>query len=300
MTMVSQITENDFPALYQASNKAAINSQKLLMKILFFNLLFLTLGSFSEHMRIDASIGSGRSNIIGAILLLLAFLTSLALAFSEFDRSWYGARAIAESVKTLSWHYMMGTETFPLSGHQNKVEENFTARLRSLLLEKKHLAWKFDADDGTKPQITEVMRKIRLMQFDQRKKLYLSSRIADQRQWYSSKAKFNQRRAHLMFALVILAQLVAFIFAFLTIEKENIVNLSSPMATLSASFFSWLQIKKHRELSEAYGVTAQELGLVAEEASYVNSDNDLSRFVEDSERAISREHTMWIARREKG
>ena len=58
-----------------------------------------------------------------------------------------------------------------------------------------------------------------------------------------------------------------------------------------------MQIKKFSELAAAYTVTAHEVGLISPKLDAVQTESELSDFVNEVEQAFSREHTMWIARR---
>ena len=90
---------------------------------------------------------------------------------------------------------------------------------------------------------------------------------------------------------------------FLLLIKIKLPSTQLPVeevvAVCASSVLSWLQTKKHQELSASYALTAQETSLIRGEASYVNSEDSLSNFVIDSENAFSREHTQWFARKKE-
>ena len=67
---------------------------------------------------------------------------------------------------------------------------------------------------------------------------------------------------------------------------------------MAASLIAWMQVKRYQELAQSYGLATQELGLIASRGLHVASDEELSKFVAESETAISREHTLWTARRD--
>jgi hypothetical protein len=69
------------------------------------------------------------------------------------------------------------------------------------------------------------------------------------------------------------------------------------LATSASAALTWLQAKKHNELSLSYVLAAQEIVLIKGEALSVNSEKKLSGFVLDAENAFSREHTQWVARK---
>jgi hypothetical protein len=60
---------------------------------------------------------------------------------------------------------------------------------------------------------------------------------------------------------------------------------------------AWSQARQHSNLATAYSVTALELGSVLDELDALRDESDWSKFVGESEEAISREHTLWRASR---
>ncbi|EJL0954202.1 SLATT domain-containing protein, partial [Salmonella enterica] len=69
------------------------------------------------------------------------------------------------------------------------------------------------------------------------------------------------------------------------------------VTTLAASIVGWVQIKKYNELAVSYFLTAHEIGDIKEQFNYISSENDFLEFVNNAEKAFSREHTQWLARR---
>ncbi|EKA6789224.1 SLATT domain-containing protein, partial [Salmonella enterica] len=65
----------------------------------------------------------------------------------------------------------------------------------------------------------------------------------------------------------------------------------------AASIVGWVQIKKYNELAVSYFLTAHEIGDIKEQFNYISSENDFLEFVNNAEKAFSREHTQWLARR---
>ena len=67
---------------------------------------------------------------------------------------------------------------------------------------------------------------------------------------------------------------------------------------MTSVFMTWLQLKRFQELTDAYGITATELKFIKEKSKFILDDNQLEKYVDDTETAISREHTLWLARRD--
>jgi hypothetical protein len=183
----------------------------------------------------------------------------------------------------------------------SKADEIFISTLHSLLLERKVFASKLGSQYDRKQQITEKMRKARNLSAYERKRLYLSERIDEQRQWYSRKTEINRRSATRLFIGTITAQFIAIIFAFtLGIWQVSIIQLTGVFTTLAAAFMAWTQMRRNEELAQSYGLATQELIFIYEQSAQVNTEEELSNYVLNSENAISREHKMWLARGSQG
>lgn len=295
VTIKQQVTNADFPSLFQAADSASNRSQVLYMRLVKADLAMLFVGALLTSITVNNLEIKVWLNIFGAILLLLAFATSLGLKFTRYEKTWYGARAVAESVKTLSWRYMTCAKPFDSSLAVGQVDHLFVNRLEEILLERKNLAVDFPGNITN--QISDRMKEIRQLPWEDKKNIYLNYRVQDQRAWYNKKSEINRNNGNIFFVIAIVLQFIAFAFAMYRIKDPNTINLAAVFATGTAALFSWIQIKKFHELAQVYALTAQELGFVETKAA-VTGDMELSSFVADSENAISREHIMWTARRD--
>lgn len=144
---------------------------------------------------------------ISLMALVLAALASAGYrAWKKPDEDWYQFRALAESVKTLTWRYAM--KATPFEGSEAESRAAFRDRLRELLKVNSSLGPKFASYSADGEQITETMSAARGSSLDQRKRLYREFRIDDQRRWYQKKASGNQTAAvawQLVLAVIYLA-----------------------------------------------------------------------------------------------
>jgi hypothetical protein len=107
--------------------------------------------------------------LAGAALLAISLALSVYMKAAKLESTWYGGRAVAESVKSLSWRYMMGAEPFPIAGDAVEVDRNFVAKLASIVEERKELMFGFGGEATDAPQISAQMRELRLSAFEKRK-----------------------------------------------------------------------------------------------------------------------------------
>jgi hypothetical protein len=148
-------------------------------------------------------------------------------------------------------------------------------------------------------QITPGMRLVRDLTFEERKDAYIRLRIRDEQMWYSSNAASNAKNSSRLLLAVIVCQGIAMTTAILLISWADFnFNFSSVFSAGAVALIAWLELKGHKELAFSYAQAAHELGLILAREPYVESDEEFSGFVSDAENAISREHTMWLARRD--
>jgi hypothetical protein len=182
--------------------------------------------------------------------------------------------------------------------HQDALEL-FTSLLRELLNENKHLAPLLAGPDATGQQVTSYMEGLRNAAIGVKRDVYLSQRVVEQQTWYLQKSADNRRSRNVWFVLLVVFQMAAGGAAvLLAVDPAFPWKAAAVFGTLASATVAWGAIKRYQELAQAYGLAAQELSLIAARAPHVGTDVELARFVNDAETAISREHAMWVARRE--
>jgi hypothetical protein len=234
---------------------------------------------------------------VGGGLAFLAFACALGaelfLATTSPLTTWYQGRAAAESAKTLAWRYMVRAE--PFEGETADVDKQFLSQTHSLLQDLQSIS--LSTAEPNAQQISDKMRQIRAMDFEERRKVYLADRIADQQRWYSEKARWNDRRARTWVLVSIVLEIAGLLGG--ALKAFGLVNfdLLGFLAAAAGSVLAWIEAKQHRNLATAYGIASQELTSIATELLTVNSEQRWAAFVAQSEEAISREHTLWRASR---
>jgi hypothetical protein len=282
---------DDYPALFlDADNASNLHQRSFLWLIrgeyasLFFSAVFSM--SFMNHTAYYA---------IYAGLLFLGLLMLLVRAQSKPEQCWYRCRALAESVKTLTWRYMMHAAPFDRENAQAK--DRFRSELNSIFKENIETARRITADWSGNDQITRMMESVRAMDRGDRLEFYLKNRVEDQRSWYRNKSVANRNSAR---AWVVVSGLCYVAAGSMALSRIALPSWQywpiEPFIVAAASIVGWVQIKKFNELTAAYTVTAHEIGLIKSATDIVKDDETFSEFVNDAEKAFSREHTLWLAR----
>jgi hypothetical protein len=204
-------------------------------------------------------------------------------------------RTAAESIKTATWEYAVGGESYRLS--TDSADHDFRTFLQNVLTVLPNLVMPAGSKDGL--AITGDMAELRGSNLDRRIDSYREQRIRDQQKWYSAKSDANRNWAQRWLWFLIAVQVAAVVLGLLHALGAYDVNWLGMLAAGAAGIAAWQQAKDHSNLAEAYAVTSQEIGILVHDIEDVgDSEDKWAQFVHDSEAAFSRENTLWLARRQ--
>jgi hypothetical protein len=293
-----RIGSEDMPALHDAASSASLWAQKTYLSLMRANLALLLCGATISAIHIDSSDLSRWVSGVGVAMLIGGLAITAMISQKNYDRVWYGGRAMAESIKTLAWRYMTCAEPFETGLSSKEVDARFATQLQAVLDQSEQLGVRLSGA-GNRDQISESMRKVRAAGYTERLSTYVRDRVEDQRRWYTKKSSASADRERVLFRWIMGSQLLAIgAGLYASIVPSTRINWSGVFATLAAVVLAWLQVKRHQELAQSYAVAAHELSLIAIQSEHVASEDEVAAFVSDAETAISREHTLWVARRD--
>lgn len=282
----------DFPAAYQSASDLSANSQKAFFSAFFAHMALLLGAAFISAISPTSPWAWGAQTI----MLLGALACASYLYLGKPQRDWYTGRAIAESIKTITWRYVVRAEPFNVDDQSAKL--NMIKKIGQILQQHEESAGKLTSHLD-KRQITSEMDRIRSLDFNSRKDFYINNRIIDQQNWYASKAAFNRKRISIYFGLLILAIIITMIFSIArVIHPQEPYWPNDFLVTAATAILSWIQAKRFQDLATSYTLAAHEISLIAENAGRYHNEEAWSEFVGDAENAFSREHTQWVARRD--
>jgi hypothetical protein len=281
-----------FPALLDATEKVSAAQQRA-----FFQATGSQLGLLAAAAA-AALIPQDFLWRLGPIATLVFFLAALAIQLgglaAKAEGRWYDARAAAESIKTASWEFAVGGESFRLD--DDAAESRFREVLKRVLANVKSLDVGAAGTDNA--AATSSMKELRSKDLAVRAEAYLSWRVEDQVQWYSSKATRNKQLYKRFSIAVVFVEAAAVLLGVLRVNSSLDADFLGPLAACAAGLVGWMQAKKYSNLAEAYAVTSHEVSLVSATLSGAQSEESWAQAVHDAEAAFSREHTMWQARRQ--
>ncbi len=294
----SSIDYQHFPALYQSADQASLLAQRRYLCLQKCHIGCLILGSVGAALATIVPVSAVKwTYIFLAIILVIGVVLTWVSRVRRNDKVWFDCRAIAESTKTATWRFMMKAAPFK---EDSTAEQSFIERLQEIRGARPSsptdLAQSLDAN--AQP-LSKFMNDVRRKSVDERRDLYLKSRLHDQKIWYLNKATFNSRKENYWFWAVVVLQVLAIVLAIIWVASSSLpVNVVPLLMTCAASAIAWSQMKRYGELTQSYSLAAQELGEQEAITSKITEEDNFLVLVEQVEETISREHTMWCARRD--
>src|SRR5215470_4817336 len=102
-----KIGSNDLPALHNAASSASMRAQKRYLAFFFSTLVLMIVGSTLSAVSLSNQNYRSLKAFLAGTAFGMSLIVTAALKTKRYEKDWYGGRAIAESVKTLAWRYMM-------------------------------------------------------------------------------------------------------------------------------------------------------------------------------------------------
>lgn len=287
------MNHTEYPALYQAASDLSERSQQAFFYAFFSHMFLLAIASGISI----ANSSIPQVAIAQALVLLGALGCAVYLFLGRPDRHWYSGRAVAESIKTITWRYISKAEPF---NESDEISTHyFKQKLKAILDQNKDVAGALNTNlEGL--QISPEMTQIRAMPINKRLDYYRTHRIVEQQTWYAKKANTNKKKVSLYFLALIITIGISVAFSISKIAYPAVAYWPTDFfVTVAAGLLSWIQAKRYQELTVSYSLAAHEISLIRQQTEQEMDEKDFSDFVGDTENAFSREHTQWVARKDQ-
>lgn len=287
-----RLPKKAMPGLYRAASQASRHSQSIYFWCLGSYLVLLVCAALVSFL--------WPANVIGALSSAILFMVTLAilvgLRIKRPDDIWYNGRAVAESVKTRMWRWVMRAEPYAMDNAEAAYTK-FTDDLREILRQNQNLSQYLSTQTVVSVAISKEMEAVRALSVAERIALYRRERIEAQASWYEKQAKANRAQARRWFWVSVVLHSIAILLLLFRVASPTQSLPIEVISTAAGAALTWLQSKKFNELGSSYTLTANEIALMLSDAALVKDEQELSALVLDSETAFSREHTQWAARK---
>lgn len=284
------MTDADLPALFHDAENASLRGQRQALAWSRIRLVSAVVAAIGGAITWKTGFGVSPGDLLTMVAFAVALVVEILLWTQQPERDWYAGRAVAESVKTLAWRYAVAGAPFPADVAQPKAV--YAERVAEVVAQGEQRL----SMEGDDPSPTRAMAALREASFERRRTTYLENRLQEQKEWYTSRARDNRRRALRWRIALIAGEVAAIVIAGVQAFGPYDVDVSGVLAAAVASGAAWLGTRRHSTLATSYSMAARELVLVraklleADEASWADA-------VAEAEKSMGREHRLWLASR---
>lgn len=282
---------HEMPALQRSAGAAAATAQKVFLELNGAQLALLSVTALLAGWT-PQTIDTQRLVAGGVcILMFAAFLANIALKVGHFDDKWFRCRALAENVKSAMWYFVMSP-----AQERTRSEARYLQQIQDIQA-RLPLAKELAVHRIEGPILTEWMSHVQALSRADKLKVFLERRLADQKKWYQRQARTNALRETQWQWIVFLLEAAAIVIAAEQTWRPGQYGLVGGLAAIGAAFVAWMQTKRYSDLANSYSVAAEDLRRIADSQAAPATDEELTQLVDEVERAVSREHSVWLARR---
>lgn len=296
MTILHAVPDGAMPQLFQAADAASLEGQRLYVALTRWRLLLLSAAAVAGVA--SWRVGTGEIDVLaaaGVVLFVAALLVELWLWRVRPDKAWYDGRAVAASVLTLSWKFVVAGGPFPASMPLDKAKRALLDRMDEL----RHQFVELRLSPLDAPSISPWMVDQRAAPFAARKEMYIRARIQEQKDWYARKSNHNKRRAKQWRWATVCLELAGAVASLVEAVIDTGLLLAPALAAIAGAVVAWVGMRQHDTLARAYSAAVTDLVSAEGKLELVSNETEWMTEVDDAEEAISREHTVWLASRSR-
>lgn len=290
--MSSELPAPTYPTIRNSADRASSVAQRTFLILNRAQLTLLTLTAFAAGLTFSSPARQRGAAWCICVLMFLTLILSSALRVGKFDDRWFRCRAYAENLKSAVWRFVMSHHD-----HTRASETAYLSEIRQLNERLPDLQGYLAKYGVSGAFITDWMRSAHSLPFDQKIAMYREFRIKEQADWYSDRSKYNSRMEQAWFWLIFGSEFVALVIAAIDAWQLPRFNPVSGIATVGASFIAWFQLKRFSDLGTSYAIAATDLEQIGETHMGITTQHEIDVMVQEVEAAVSREHSMWLARR---
>jgi hypothetical protein len=285
-------TTIEYPSLKEAADQASRAAQRAFMVLNVSQLFVLAATALVAGWTPSDPVAQRKIAIGVAVLMFLALGITTILRQTKLDDRWFRCRALAENIKSAVWYYVMSAANTP-----ETAESAYLGQIKQLQTRLDQVAKEVALQDSGGPLITSWMLEAQQLVLDQKLLLYREKRLNEQSAWYLRNSKENTKREKLWFAAILLLEFLAVGYAALHAWQMWEFNAIGMLAATSAGIIAWMQTKRFSDLGVSYGIAAGDLRLISEARGRASTQEEIQQLVNEVETAVSREHSIWLARR---
>ena len=233
-----------------------------------------------------------------ALVLLASLAVLLHRTGKKPEQDWYRCRALAKSVKTSTWRYVMRAQ--PFNGEDLDARKQFRHMLGGLLTSNEHIANKLAGYKLDGAQTTPEMEQVRAHGLAGPARFLCQEAASAISVPGTARRRPSTPASAAFWRRISIGIYVVGVPRWRSFASPITIGCPiwpvEPLVVAASAVLGWGQINKFSELASAYTLTALEIGLIEGKLQDLDKEPELSDFVNEAELAFSREHTQWVAR----
>ena len=277
----------------QDAGAAASTQQRTFLRFNLVQLALLVLAAIAAatHWYIGDS-PVDWSGIIAATFFGVGLLLRIVMMQRKDEDAWYAARNAAEVSKSLCFQYAFGATGYERSASAKTVDARFIDAFGTVGLNV--LLARSTARTNGYSEVTDDMRRVRALPFDEAKAQYFTDRIEDQERYYSTRAAWHLRRSRLWMLLMLICQVAGLFFSLMKAVTDigPVGGIVGILSAFAAAFVAWSQLRQHSMLSGQYQNQAVQLRDFGRRIELVSA-TEWPAYVASVEGALIAEHSRW-------
>jgi len=155
----------EYPKVYSYADEKSAKKQRLYFRLLISEYALLFVIAFNSFITYESKYVV--SFVLIVILVVFFFIKKMFSLASE----WYKYRALAESVKTTCWRYVMKAEPFNNDDQHCNFEE-FKKSLTETIKDSNAIPKKIKPEILNNSTVTDSMRKLESLTLEEKKEIY--------------------------------------------------------------------------------------------------------------------------------
>ena len=287
------MTAMELAPFVQDAGAAASVQQRTFLRFNFVQLALLVLAAVaaSTHWYIGSS-PVDWSGVIAATFFGVGLLLRIVMMQRKDEDAWYAARNAAEVSKSLCFRYAFGATGYERSEPEKRVDARFIDAFGTVGLNV--LLARATVRTNGYSEVTDDMRRVRTLPFEDAKQKYFTERIEDQERYYSSRAAWHLRRSRLWMLLMLICQVGGLFFSLMKAVTDigPVGGIVGILSAFAAAFVAWSQLRQHTMLSGQYQNQAVQMRDYGRRLALVE-ERDWPAYVADVEGALIAEHARW-------
>ncbi len=265
-----------YPYYYQISNQAAIRNQRYFWICLAGQLCSACISVVLEYYQV--------SSLISGFFLIISLSFFLVAVFFKFSQKWKKCRFCAETIKSMSWQWMMKTKSFQEDDNGDLLKKQMKIKFNEVKV------FCSNGDGIYDVAIKSDMACVRNKSLKDKERDYRENRVLDQVNWYNEKIKYNKTAKVVCIVIIVILYTIFGLTLFLCESSMSF------LVVVATSVITWFESKKYAFIENSYSSILLDNSELFNSRFEFNDEEEFKKAVISCEKSFLSEHQNWAAK----